>query len=102
MTMLTNETLPDAVGAQVERGVRRVVVNERTDAMNENELWAKRGRWLVDKLRERTTPDGRTVLELVDEPIWARADGILADYCSAVDAAMERDESYMPPARFEH
>ena len=55
-------------------------------------LWAARGRWLTEKLSERTTPDGRTVLELVDEPIWARADGTFADYCTAVDAAMEADD----------
>jgi hypothetical protein len=64
--------------------------------MTDSELWAARGRWLVDKLSERTTPDGRTVLELTDEPIWIRADGTLADYIAAVDAAMERDESYIP------
>lgn len=55
--------------------------------------WAARGMWLVDKLTERTTPDGRTVLEIVDEPIWIKADGTLADYIAAVDLAMERDES---------
>lgn len=60
---------------------------------NDIELWAARGRWLVDKLTERSTPDGRTVLELADEPIWVREDGTLADYIAAVDLAMERDES---------
>jgi hypothetical protein len=57
-------------------------------------LWAARGRWLTEKLSERSTPDGRTVLELVDEPILARADGTFADYCAAVDAAMEADDGY--------
>jgi len=57
--------------------------------MDETEKWAERGRWLVDMLSERTTPDGRTVLEIVDEPIWIQADGTLADYIAAVDAAME-------------
>lgn len=61
--------------------------------MDETEKWAERGRWLVDLLSERTTPDGRTVLEIVDEPIWIQADGTLADYIAAVDAAMDRDES---------
>lgn len=61
--------------------------------MNDLERWAERGRWLVDKLSERSTPDGRTVLEIAEEPIWVRADGTLADYIAAVDLAMERDES---------
>ena len=63
----------------------------RSDDARERDLWAARGRWLTEKLCERSTPDGRTVLELVDEPIWARADGTFADYCAAVDAAMEAD-----------
>jgi hypothetical protein len=50
---------------------------------------AARGRWLVDKLSERTTPDGRTVLEISEVPIWCKQDGTLADYRAAVDAAME-------------
>ena len=60
--------------------------------MNDTEAWAARGRWLVEKLSERSTPDGRTVLEISEEPIWAKADGTLADYIAAVDAAMEADE----------
>lgn len=60
--------------------------------MNDTETWAARGRWLVEKLSERTTPDGRTVLEISEEPIWAKADGTLADYIAAVDAAMDADE----------
>ena len=60
--------------------------------MNDTETWAARGRWLVEKLSERTTPDGRTVLEISEEPIWAKADGTLADYIAAVDSAMEADE----------
>ncbi len=64
--------------------------------MDETEKWAERGRWLVDKLNERATPDGRTVLELTDEPIWIKEEGTLADYIAAVDAAMERDETYLP------
>jgi len=59
--------------------------------MNETELWAARGRWLVKHMSECTTPDGRTVLELVEAPIWARPDGTLADYCAAVDDAMEAE-----------
>ena len=31
--------------------------------MRDIEKWAARGRWLVNKMTERTTPDGRTVLE---------------------------------------
>ena len=58
-----------------------------------DEAWAARGRWLVDKLTERTTPDGRCVLELVDVPIWARPDGTLYDYLVAVDLAMALDKS---------
>ncbi len=54
---------------------------------------AARGSWLVEKLSERLTPDGRCVLELCDEPIWIEPDGTLDDYCAAVDLAMERDES---------
>lgn len=64
----------------------------RGEEAKELARWAARGRWLADKLSERSTPDGRTVLELVDEPIWARADGTFADYCAAVDAAMEADD----------
>lgn len=60
---------------------------------NSQHAWAERGKWLVDKLTERTTPDGRCVLEISEEPIWCRADGALADYIAAVDLAMERDES---------
>ena len=59
-----------------------------------DQFQAARGRWLTEKLCERSTPDGRTVLELVDEPIWARADGTFADYCAAVDAAMEADDGW--------
>ena len=55
--------------------------------------WAARGRWLVDKLTERTTPDGRTVLEISEEPIWCRADATLDECIAAVDLAMVRDES---------
>ena len=58
-----------------------------------------RGRWLTEKLCERTTPDGRTVLEIVDEPIWAKADGTFADYCAAVDAAMAADEDWWASER---
>ena len=64
----------------------------RGDEAKAMALWAARGRWLTEKLCERSTPDGRTVLELVDEPIWVRADGTFADYCAAVDAAMEADD----------
>ncbi len=64
----------------------------RSDDGRERDLWAARGRWLTEKLCERSTPDGRTVLELVDEPIWVRADGTFADYCTAVDAAMGADD----------
>ncbi|HOU23510.1 MAG TPA: hypothetical protein PLN42_04585 [Anaerolineae bacterium] len=60
----------------------------------EQALWAERGRWLAEKLSERRTPDGRTVLELVEEPIWAKEDGTFADYCAAVDAAMAADEEW--------
>jgi hypothetical protein len=56
---------------------------------------AVRGRWLIEKLSERTTPDGRTVLELVDEPIWIRADGTLRDYIAAVDRAIAADDSFL-------
>lgn len=59
--------------------------------MNELELWAKRGRWLLEKMSERTTPDGRTVLEISEEPIWVKADGTFHDYCVAVDDAMDAD-----------
>jgi hypothetical protein len=60
--------------------------------MNELEMWAKRGRWLLEKMSERTTPDGRTVLAISEEPIWAKADGTFFDYCAAVDDAMDADE----------
>ena len=68
--------------------------------MNELEMWAKRGRWLLEKMSERTTPDGRTVLEISEEPIWAKADGTFHDYCAAVDDAMDEDgfECAMPDA----
>lgn len=66
----------------------------RGDEAKEQALWAERGRWLAEKLSERTTPDGRTVLELVEEPIWARSDGTFADYCAAIDAAMQADEDW--------
>ena len=55
--------------------------------------WAARGKWLVDKLTERMTPDGRCVAELCHEPIWIKPDGTLQDYIVAVDLAMSRDES---------
>lgn len=54
---------------------------------------AARGSWLIDKLTERQTPDGRCVLEISEEPIWCEPDGTLDDYVAAVDLAMERDES---------
>ena len=71
----------------------------RGDEAKEQALWAERGRWLAEKLSERTTPDGRTVLELVEEPIWARADGTFADYCAAIDAAMAADEDWWASER---
>ena len=55
--------------------------------------WAERGKWLVERMTERYTPDGRCVLEIADEPIWTKPDGTLQDYIAAVDLAMERDES---------
>ena len=61
--------------------------------LNQLRAEAERGRWLIERLTERTTPDGRCVLEISEEPIWCRADGALADYIAAVDLAMERDES---------
>jgi hypothetical protein len=64
--------------------------------MTDIERWAARGRWLTEKLSERQTPDGRTVLEIADEPIWCRPDGTLADYVEAVDAAMDADENADP------
>jgi len=57
-------------------------------------LWALRGHWLVDKLTERTLPDGRCVLELVSVPIWVIRDGTESDYIEAVDAAMQRDSEW--------
>lgn len=71
----------------------------RGDEAKEQALWAERGRWLAEKLSERTTPDGRTVLELVEEPIWARTDGTFADYCAAIDAAMAADEDWWASER---
>ena len=71
----------------------------RGDEAKEQALWAERGRWLAEKLSERTTPDARTVLELVEEPIWARADGTFADYCAAIDAAMAADEDWWASER---
>ena len=71
----------------------------RGDEAKEQALWAERGRWLAEKLSERSTPDGRTVLELVEEPIWARADGTFAEYCAAVDAAMAADEDWWASER---
>ena len=64
--------------------------NTHTDSQH---AWSERGRWLVEKLTERYTPDGRCVLEISEEPIWCKADGTLQDYIAAVDLAMERDES---------
>lgn len=63
--------------------------------MTEADKWAERGRWLVDKLSERWTPNGY-VLELTEEDIYIQPEGTLADYIAAVDQAMERDESYLP------
>lgn len=56
--------------------------------------WALRGHWLVDKLTERTLPDGRCVLELVEEEIYAMPDATLDEYVQAVDAAMQRDSEW--------
>jgi hypothetical protein len=56
--------------------------------------WALRGHWLVDHLSERTLPDGRCVLELVEEDIFAMPDATLDEYVDAVDAAMQRDSSW--------
>ena len=68
--------------------------NTHTDSQH---AWAERGRWLVEKLTERYTPDGRCVLEISEEPIWCKPDGTLQDYIAAVDLAMERDESRAAP-----
>ena len=68
--------------------------NTHTDSQH---AWAERGRWLVEKLTERYTPDGRCVLEISEEPIWCKADGTLQDYVAAVDLAIERDESRAAP-----
>ena len=71
----------------------------RGDEAKEQALWAERGRWLAEKLSERTTPDGRTVLELVEEPIWAKDDGTFADYCESIDAAMAADSDWWTSER---
>jgi hypothetical protein len=55
--------------------------------------WARRGRWLLEHMTERTTPDGRTVLEISEEPIWVNADTTFEEWIAAVDLAMDRDES---------
>lgn len=56
--------------------------------------WALRGHWLVDKLTERTLPDGRVVLELSEEDIFVTPDATLDEYVEAVDAAMQRDSEW--------
>ena len=55
--------------------------------------WAAHGKWLTEKLSEHSIGDGRCILQLVDEPIWIRADQPFSEYIAAVDLAMERDES---------
>ena len=84
----TRETLfrDDEIVGEAAFALKEAIEEAATEKM-----WADRGRWLLEKMSERTTPDGRTVLEISEEPIWAKADGTFADYCSAVDAAMERD-----------
>lgn len=62
----------------------------------EMHLMAARGKWLIDHLTECTVPDGRTVLELVETPIWVKPNGTLDDYIAAVDQAMDADESHIP------
>lgn len=62
--------------------------------MRDLEKWAARGRWLVNKMTERTTPDGRTVLEISEVPIWAKQDGTFDQYVQAVDSAMEAEGEF--------
>jgi hypothetical protein len=66
-------------------------MDQRIKSTHDLERWAARGMWLIDKLRERSTHDNRTVLELVDEPIYVRQDGSTADWIAAVDAAMIKE-----------
>jgi len=58
-----------------------------------DKAWAARGRWLFGQMTERSTPDGRCLLELVDVPIWAHENGTEEQHVAAIDAEMERDES---------
>lgn len=94
--MRHTEAMTDASNAEREARLLLLTLRNghRGQEAKDLALWAARGRWLTEKLSERTTPDGRTVLELVDEPIWAQADGTFADYCAAVDAAMEADDGW--------
>lgn len=60
-----------------------------------NDIWALRGKFLYSLLRERSTPDGRAVLEIDDmsngPAIWVRPEGTEKDWIEAIDNAMREN-----------
>ena len=55
-------------------------------------IWAMRGKFLFSLLRERSTPDGRAVLEIDDQSpgpgIWVTPEGTEKDWLEALDECM--------------
>ena len=60
--------------------------------MSNADLWAMRGKFLFSLLTERTTPDGRVLLEINEQSIgpgiWIKPDATEREWLSAVDCAM--------------
>ena len=90
-----NEAVREALEDEVKSLRSTVAELERENAALRKD--AERGRWLIDRLKERKTPDNRYVLELVEEPIWIRPDGTIDDYYAAIDAAMEKATLHAKP-----
>ena len=60
-----------------------------------DDIWAMRGKFLFSLLRERSTPDGRAVLEIDDmsngPPIWIKPDATEREWLAAVDECMREN-----------
>ena len=63
--------------------------------MNNADLWAMRGKFLFSLLTERTTPDGRTVLEINENSfgpaIWIKPDATVREWIDALDECIREN-----------
>ena len=60
-----------------------------------DDIWAMRGRFLFSLLTERTTPDGRVLLEInensIGPGIWIKPDATERKWIDALDECMKEN-----------